>query len=66
MTCGHATAQGGAVADPCLNLCRMDASRQYCQGCWRTVREIGLWSRMSDEQKSSTLEAVQRRRSGGS
>ncbi|MFJ5383250.1 DUF1289 domain-containing protein, partial [Cupriavidus sp. CER94] len=35
-------------ANPCINICRMDSARRYCQGCGRTSTEIGLWDGMTD------------------
>lgn len=40
-----------AVASPCINVCRMDAKSGWCEGCLRTIDEITLWSRLSDDDK---------------
>ncbi|MEX3968759.1 DUF1289 domain-containing protein [Paraburkholderia sp. EG286B] len=50
------------VMNPCINICRMDANGQFCQGCWRTLREIGLWDRMTGQQKAEVAAAAERRR----
>lgn len=50
------------VMNPCINICRMDPNDQFCQGCWRTLREIGLWDQMTDQQKAEIAAAVERRR----
>ncbi|RZT36821.1 DUF1289 domain-containing protein [Cupriavidus agavae] len=49
-------------ANPCINLCRMDAARRYCQGCGRTSTEIGLWDGMTDAQRAFVLAALPGRR----
>jgi len=43
------------AANPCINICRMDQAGKYCQGCRRTSVEIGLWDRMTDEQRIEVL-----------
>ncbi|GAA0834795.1 MAG: DUF1289 domain-containing protein [Cupriavidus sp.] len=53
------------VPNPCINICRLDAARKYCQGCWRTSVEIGLWSGMSDAQRAFVMEALPSRRQRG-
>jgi predicted Fe-S protein YdhL (DUF1289 family) len=47
-----------AVADPCLNICRLDLAGKYCQGCGRTPLEIGRWSRMTDAQRAEVMAAL--------
>ena len=39
-----------SVANPCINICRMDLAGKYCQGCGRTLVEIGLWDQMTEAQ----------------
>ena len=52
------------AASPCINVCTLDAARGLCQGCFRTVDEISLWSRVDNEQRLSILAAAARRREG--
>ncbi|HMN22182.1 MAG TPA: DUF1289 domain-containing protein [Ottowia sp.] len=33
----------GPVPSPCLGVCALDAQRQYCVGCERTLSEIAAW-----------------------
>ena len=49
-------------ANPCINICRMDAARRYCQGCGRTSTEIGLWDGMTEAQRAFVLAARPARR----
>lgn len=49
-------------ANPCINICRMDSARRYCQGCGRTSTEIGLWDGMTDAQRAFVLAALPARR----
>lgn len=52
-----------SVASPCINVCRMDEVGGFCLGCFRTIEEIAVWSRASDDQRLRILLSVERRRS---
>lgn len=32
------------VPSPCISVCRMEGDGSHCQGCFRTLDEIRLWS----------------------
>ena len=58
-----------SVANPCINICRMDLAGNYCQGCGRTLVEIGLWDQMTEAKRAevmATLPSRLPRRSGQS
>jgi len=38
---------------PCIGVCRMESF--VCVGCGRTLDEIRLWSRMSDEERAAVV-----------
>ena len=40
-----------SVPSPCVSLCLMHPGAGWCDGCLRTLPEIGGWSRASDEEK---------------
>ena len=40
-----------SVPSPCVSLCLMHPSGGWCEGCLRTLPEIGSWSRATDEEK---------------
>lgn len=50
------------VVSPCIKLCQIDAESNLCIGCYRTLDEIGIWSRTSSDQKLQILRAVELRR----
>ncbi|WP_213958834.1 DUF1289 domain-containing protein [Variovorax sp. dw_954] len=54
--------QGTPIADPCINICRMDPDGKFCQGCRRTPLEIGGWPRMTEQQKANVAALIQRRK----
>lgn len=50
------------VVSPCINVCRMDDRTGWCLGCFRTIEEIAVWSRATDDRRLQILLAVERRR----
>ncbi len=49
----RASAQSFAetVPSPCVSVCQMDAATGWCQGCLRTLEEIGQWGNADDTFK---------------
>lgn len=43
-----------APPSPCISVCRMSDDTGYCQGCWRSLDEIGGWA----ERDSASKRAV--------
>ncbi|MFZ2393107.1 MAG: DUF1289 domain-containing protein [Rhodoferax sp.] len=39
------------VPSPCMSVCQMDAATGWCQGCFRTLEEIGQWGNADDAFK---------------
>ena len=39
------------VPSPCVSICKMDPASELCEGCFRTLDEIALWSRMEEKSK---------------
>ena len=52
------------VPSPCVSVCVMDPQSQVCTGCWRSLEEIGAWSRMPDEAKRKVWQRIQQRLTG--
>ncbi|MDO8178894.1 MAG: DUF1289 domain-containing protein [Undibacterium sp.] len=44
-------ANGGDVPSPCISICEMNASKEWCTGCFRSIEEITRWSSASNEAK---------------
>jgi uncharacterized protein len=36
---------------PCINVCRMNATTGWCEGCKRNLDEIARWSVMTEAEK---------------
>jgi uncharacterized protein len=51
-----------AVPSPCNKVCRIDANTGWCEGCFRTLTEIGAWSQLMDDDKRSVLLDLEVRR----
>jgi predicted Fe-S protein YdhL (DUF1289 family) len=51
----------GSVPSPCINVCRMDASTGWCEGCLRTIDEIAGWSTFDDDEKRAVWDAIEAR-----
>ena len=39
------------VPSPCVSICVMNPVTGWCEGCLRTLEEIGEWSRIDDAGK---------------
>ena len=50
------------IQSPCINICKMDAASGLCIGCFRTIDEITVWSRIDDAARVNILASVARRR----
>lgn len=51
-----------AVKSPCTNVCRMNASTGWCEGCARSIEEIAAWSRADDAARLAILARLPERR----
>jgi prolyl-tRNA editing enzyme YbaK/EbsC (Cys-tRNA(Pro) deacylase)/predicted Fe-S protein YdhL (DUF1289 family) len=55
-----------AIPSPCTSVCRMSGDTGLCEGCFRTLDEIVVWSRIGDEGedgKRSIWSKIQQRAS---
>ncbi|MFM8900946.1 MAG: DUF1289 domain-containing protein [Burkholderiales bacterium] len=39
------------VPSPCINVCRMNPTTGWCEGCKRSLDEIARWSVMPEAEK---------------
>lgn len=47
---------------PCIKVCNIDPVTRLCTGCARTLDEIALWSRLSDDQRRHVMSLLPARR----
>lgn len=50
--------RSGEVPSPCVSICRMNPSTELCEGCFRTLDEIALWSRMEEASKREVWKQI--------
>lgn len=55
-----------SVPSPCINVCRIDATTGWCEGCLRTIDEIAGWSAMSEDGKRAVWQRLEQRRAARS
>ena len=59
------------IDSPCIKLCSIHPNERICVGCYRSIEEIGVWSKLSSESRLAIMEElpgrahqVQKRRGG--
>ena len=50
------------LASPCISICQIDPQTGNCAGCYRTRKEIALWSSMSFDEQKQLLDDLGERR----
>ena len=43
-------------SSPCVKICVMDGGSGLCEGCGRTLVEIGQWSRMTETERQAVMQ----------
>lgn len=43
------------IESPCVKICVIHPETRLCTGCRRSLDEIGLWSRMSPEERREIM-----------
>jgi predicted Fe-S protein YdhL (DUF1289 family) len=59
---GSPVSAQAAVPSPCINVCRMHAASGLCEGCQRTLAEIGAWASMGEAEKREVWRQLEQRR----
>ncbi|WP_339746867.1 DUF1289 domain-containing protein [uncultured Maricaulis sp.] len=49
------------IKTPCVKVCFVDPADGICVGCFRTMDELGLWTKYSDAEREAILAALPRR-----
>lgn len=53
------------VGSPCIDVCRLNPSSGYCEGCLRNRDEIKAWKSMSDPDRLALLARLTERSGDG-
>ncbi len=54
-----------STTSPCIGVCQLDAARQICRGCGRTIAEIAAWPNLSDDERRAILARLTASAGGG-
>ena len=46
------------VASPCISICTINSDSGLCDGCFRTLDEIAVWSQMDNGAKREVWSAI--------
>jgi len=49
------------IKTPCVKVCFVDPKSGICVGCFRTMEELGCWTRYSDAEREAIMEALPER-----
>lgn len=49
------------VLSPCIQVCFVDPKLDHCVGCWRSMAEIGAWSKMSEAARAQIIDELKTR-----
>ena len=44
------------VQSPCVNICVIHPAERICTGCLRSIEEITIWSKLSNEARQAVME----------
>tara|TARA_B100001123_G_C15152641_1_gene964113 strand:- start:228 stop:422 length:195 start_codon:yes stop_codon:yes gene_type:complete len=47
---------------PCVGICQLNTSLDLCLGCFRSSKEIALWSSYSKDEKKMVLKSINKRK----
>lgn len=51
-----------AIESPCIRLCQIHAVHGLCEGCGRTLAEIGGWLSMTPAERRAVMAVLPERR----
>jgi hypothetical protein len=52
------TIESPKIETPCVKICTLDASRNLCLGCGRTIGEIARWGTMTAPERARVMDAL--------
>jgi predicted Fe-S protein YdhL (DUF1289 family) len=49
------------IDSPCIKVCVVDPTQRICTGCYRSIDEITIWSRLSPEARKLVMQDLPNR-----
>ncbi|WP_417468929.1 DUF1289 domain-containing protein [Maricaulis sp.] len=49
------------IKTPCVKVCFVDPAAGLCVGCFRTLEELGRWTKYSDAERETLLATLPQR-----
>jgi predicted Fe-S protein YdhL (DUF1289 family) len=49
------------IKSPCVKVCFVDPKSGVCVGCFRTMEELGRWTRYTDAEREAIMAALPER-----
>lgn len=49
------------IASPCVKLCVIHPQERICVGCYRTIDEISVWSRLTPDARATVMASLPER-----
>ncbi len=46
------------IESPCIKICVVHPEARICTGCYRSIDEIGRWSKMDPEERREIMAAL--------
>lgn len=46
------------MSTPCVRVCCVSPKTNWCEGCYRTLKEIATWGRMTPEERDLVTAAL--------
>jgi len=43
---------------PCVRICRLDVTKEYCIGCYRTNDQISYWWKYTDDERDRIMHVL--------
>ena len=49
------------IKTPCVKVCVVDGQSGHCLGCGRSLPEIAMWARLTDDQRDGVMNLLPER-----
>ena len=49
------------IDSPCIRVCVIHPTERICTGCYRSIDEIGAWSKFSEDERKEIMDELPNR-----